>query len=369
MTPLHTRAPEHPNTPWSASLALSALLFLLISAPFACTSPPTPSEPNPQDAGATDTKKPFTFTAMTFNVGTTTGLAHDKNEGTPQGDGYTSAHAKITDEHYENSLSWNPAERALTAFLAKKKPDIAGFQELYYDPWCETIQVDPSLDFVCKEYSKSRPLQIQRILGPDYQVACAVGQDDNCVGIHKRLGQFKGCPLDKPCLGGLFGMSPPDKCSRGARVGSIEVQTHNGPNFVLVLVHGTSGVKEKDTLCRKAQFHQIFVDRGDGKPAAYGKINLVLGDLNTDPFLMKDADVSAAYWNQFVGPGKPYTYISSNAPDGPRTYAGTFRIDHVVSDAFRGQCTVPGITPQTEPVFSGVYWDHSPILCSLTLPQ
>ncbi|MCA9771011.1 MAG: hypothetical protein KC466_01300, partial [Myxococcales bacterium] len=159
------------------------------------------------------------FRVLTFNAGTTTGLPHDLGPD----DGYSQHDAEIADALYENSLSWNPAERALTRFLAETRPDIAFFQELYFDPWCETISVDPALDFVCEDYTPERPLQIERLLGGDYQVACADGQEDNCAGVRRDFGRFVGCPGEGPCLGGLAGTGPPDGCSRGARVGSAEI--------------------------------------------------------------------------------------------------------------------------------------------------
>lgn len=326
----------------------------------------TSSDAGNQDSVPDSTKpQPIRMRVMTFNIGTTKGLPHDRDTN----DGYTSKHAKITDEFYENSLSWNPAEKALTDYLAKKKVDLVGFQEMYYDPWCESIQVDPTLDFVCKEYSKERPLQIQRLLGDDFQVACAQGQEDNCLGIRKSVGRFKGCPLDKPCIDGVKGDGPPNKCSKGARIGSIDVVLKDGTELTVVLVHGTSGFKPKDQECRKAQFQQIFEDKGDGKPAVSGTINIILGDINTDPFSAGEADISASYWNKYVGKGKPFRYISSSDKDGPKTYGGLVRIDHVVSDAFTGSCVVPGATPDEPDVMDVVYWDHKPVICDVELSK
>lgn len=307
------------------------------------------------DASVTDPKQ---ITVVTFNVGTSKGQAHDQGN-----DGYTSEHAKIADKLYHNSLSWNPAEIGLTSYLAQLKPEIVAFQEMFYDPWCEEITVDPQLDFVCKTYTKARPLQIERLLGTDYQVACAAGKEDNCIGVKKSMGRIKGCPLDAPCIGGLDGMGPPGGCTKRPRVGTVVIELPSGREIAVVVVHGTSGLKLDDMLCRRDQFKQIFVDRGDGKPAAFGPTNIVLGDLNTDPF-QNFLDPSAALWNQHVGPGKPFHFISAAVP---KSYLGLFSIDHVVSDKLSGSCVVVGASPGTQPVIDAVYWDHKPIVCKVDL--
>lgn len=351
---------------------LCAMLLLLVSFLWVGCIASSPSEQTDKDAGdasAPDTSKaPLTFKVLTFNIGTTKGLDHDKGEKDGKGDGYTNKMAQIADELYENSLSWNPAEKALTAFLAKHKPDIAGFQEGFYDPWCEHIKVDPALDFVCKGYHKNRPLQIQRILGSDYQVACADGQEDNCIGVKKSFGTIVGCDPNKPCIKGLKGKGPTNGCSRGARMASAQIRLTSGDVMTVVLIHGTSGVTKKDQACRAEQFKQIFEDKGDGKPHASGKVNLLLGDLNVDPFVMTD-DPSARIWNKYVGQGKAYRFISSDAKDGPRTYGRLFRIDHVASDKLSGHCVVPGMTKGWPAVLDAVYWDHKPLLCTVRWPS
>lgn len=322
-----------------------------------------------QGGHTSDASPGLSFRVMTFNCGTTDGLDHDRGEDEGQGDGYTSEMARITDEFYENSLSWNPAEAALTSFLSMKQVDIVVFQEMYFDPWCETIEVDPQLDFVCRDYTPQRPLQVERLLGAGYQVACADGQEDNCIAVSSDFASLRGCPANAPCIGGLEGMGPPSGCSNGARISRIELDlVDDDRDIVVVNVHGTSGINPEDQDCRADQFSQIFEDRGDGTPAANGDVNLVMGDLNTDPFLVGDAEPSSAMWNRFVGPAKPFDYISSSDLDGPPTYAGLFRIDHVASDAIRGECVVAGEHGES-PIWNTVYWDHNPVICDVFLPD
>jgi hypothetical protein len=341
---------RHRSRAHSGVLAAAALLVLVGCCGNAGQAPP--------DEG-------LRFSALTFNVGTSTGLRHDVDTT----DGYTSAEAKIADALYENSLAWNPAEAALTAFLAAKRPDIAGFQELYYDPWCEDIDVDPALDFVCRDYSAARPLQIRRLLGPDYHIACMREQRDNCLGVRTSLGRIRGCDASAGdvCFDALAGLPPPSGCSSRPRVGSLVVELAGGRgDLTVVLVHGTSGIGKDDMACRAEQMRQVFVDRGDGRPAAAGDLVLVLGDLNTDPFKLAGVDASADTWNEHVGDGKPFHYISSADPKAPPTYAGLFRIDHIVARGpLSGQCVVPGQTAGEAAVLDVTYWDHLPLLCEV----
>jgi hypothetical protein len=361
---------------------MGALLLLAVSLAVGCaaseSSQPGPGPdddgvaPGSPDAGSSSDDPPpppgpLSFRVMTMNIGTTEGLQHDQ----PPDDGYSQEMAEEADRYYGNGLSWNPAEDALTKFLAKTKPEIVVFQEGFFDEWCVGIP-DNGYDFVCQGYSKDRPLQVERLLGPDYQVACADGQEDNCAGVLSSFATMKGCAPGEPCMGGLEGEGPPDGCSNGARIGRVELELADGRDMTLVNVHGTSGFKLEDMLCRVSQFEQIFEDRGDGQPAANGAVNLVMGDLNTDPFLAGSFEPSASYWKDWVGEAgdsKPFHYLSSSDNDGPATYTGDTRIDHIVSDVLSSAgCFVAGSSSGIDPVIDATYWDHKPVVCDVTLP-
>ena len=320
---------------------------------------PTPADGGgPADAGPA---RPRPVRVMTFNGGTTDGLPH----GRAPDDGYDGALAAIADEHYENSLSWNPAEAALTAWIAAQRIDVAVFQEIFHDPWCADIPVDPDLDFVCRGWTPERPWQIQRLFGPGYQVACAPGQPDNCLAVRTAFATLRGCPLDAPCPEGLEGAGPPSGCSRGARVGRAVLDLAAGGTWTVVNVHGTSGFGVDDAACRVDQFRQIFADRGDGQPAANGPVNLVMGDFNTDPVFFADNDPSAAELTALVD-AYGFEFLSPTARDAPATYEGIpVRIDHVIADALTGECVIAGGTAGEPPVMDAVYWDHRPVVCDV----
>lgn len=324
------------------------LALLLAGCPTGDPTTPDPAAP-----------PPVRLRVMTFNGGTTQGLAHDA----PPDDGYTQEMADLADSTYENSLSWNPAEAALTSFLEEVRPDVVVFQEIFWDGWCDAIDPDPTLDFVCRDASADRPLQVQRLLGPDYDTACAPGQPDNCAGVRRDALRFADC--DGHCQEGMDGMGPPSGCNSSARVSDATLVTPEGAELVLVNVHGTSGLSAEDRNCRVDQFAQVFEDRGDGRPAAHGAANLVMGDLNTDPFAFP-AEASAAKWSEWVGEGKAFHYVSPSDPDGPATYQGGLRIDHIASDVLLTEdCFVAGSTPGVAPVTDAVYWDHRPVACDV----
>jgi len=302
---------------------------------------------------------------MTFNVGTTNNVLHGRDEEEGEGDGYTDAHAEENAAKYSNNLAWNPAEKALTEFIAVHKPAVVAFQELYYDPWCEDIEVDPLFDFVCNDYSAGAPLQIERLLGEEYFVACAGGHPDNCVGVRKDFGVLSECPEAGVCIEGLAGMPPPSGCTSGSRVGTALLRLPDGRELAVVNAHTVAGMTDNNMACRKEHFQQIFEDRGDGKPAAYGEANLIMGDMNTDPFLLAGADPSATYFASQVGPGKKFHFVSSDGADGPDTHVTPMKLDHVISDALVGACVVAGVTEGSALPMKTSYWDHKPVICDV----
>ena len=80
-------------------------------------------------------------------------------------------------------------------------------------------------------------------------------------------------------------------------------------------------------------------------------------------------DPSADRWRDFVGDGEDFQFISEAGVGATPTYQGLFNIDHVISEHFVGDCVVPGITPGVDPVLDTVYFDHHPIVCTVTEPE
>ncbi len=329
------------NIPRAAHLSQALALALT-----ACG--PSPADPDP-----------LSFVAVTFNTGTSEGLAHDAEPD----DGYTSVHALRSDLWYGDGLAWIPAVEATAAFFAEVDPDVVAFQEIFHSGDCAGIPWRDRADFICEDWSADDPTVAQLVVGAGFQVACHTGNNDKCAAVNRRFGTFRGCDLDF-CLEGLEGYRV-DGCGRGARVGRGTIDLIDGSTLTLVSFHGSSGFYADDQQCRVQQVEQVFVDLGDGEPAANGERNLVMGDLNTDPGWMGDFDPSAARWNDFVGDGQSFSFVTDIGADATPTYAGLASIDHVMSDVLTGSCWTAGVTDGQPAVIDAVYFDHKPAVCAI----
>lgn len=320
------------------------LLLLLAGCPTVEEEPPAPPS----------------LTAVTFNAGTSEGMGHDAGPD----DGYTEAHAVISDTWYGDGLAWVPAIEAAAAFFADVQPDVVGFQEIFFSDLCADIPPEAHGDFVCEDWVEGDLTVALRILGEGYQVACHPGKDDKCLAVRTDFGSFAGCD-GAFCLEGLDG-GIVDGCGGGSRVGRGTVELVDGGTLTVVNHHGSSGLSGDDEDCRTAQVDQVFVDLGDGEPGANGARNLVLGDLNTDPGRWTTIDGSAARWTDFVGPDRAFAWHTEVGEDVPPTYSGLANIDHVASDFATGDCWHAGTSPGKLPVTTAKYFDHQPAVCTLT---
>ena len=207
------------------------------------------------------------------------------------------------------------------------------------------------------------------VLGEGYQIACQLDKPDKCLAVRREFGVFRGCDA-AVCLDGLDGARV-ENCGGGSRVGRgvLELAGQDESQSITVLnVHGSSGLTAEDADCRTKQFRQVFehLGLGDGQPGANGSRNLVLGDFNTDPYRLMGGDPSADYLLRFVGPDRPFRFHSEAGPDAIPTYGGLLNIDHVMSDAFVGDCWVAGLTEGRPAVTTLRFFDHRPTVCPLT---
>lgn len=349
--------------------------FALLAFVLAACDGAEPADAGPTDASSLDAGRrdaggidagpaELEMTVVTFNSGTTTGLPHDD----PPDDGYTSAEAETSDMFYGDGLAWVDAVEAATAFFAEVDPDVVVFQEIFHSPECEMVPADRRAGFVCETWMDGDPTVTQVVLGPDFQVACHLGKTDKCMAVNRRFGALRGCDEDL-CLDGLDGARV-NGCGSGSRVGRGVIDLVGGGALTVVNVHGTSGITEEEQRCRVAQLDQVFVDL-DGAPAANGAANVVLGDLNTDPYRFASGDLSARRFLESVGQlgeGLPFHFVSEAGRRATPTYADLFNIDHVVTDAYVGECWAAGVDGR-DPVFDGVYFDHKPLVCRLAGPR
>jgi hypothetical protein len=305
------------------------------------------------DSGGDD--GPLAFVAVTFNTGIHPSVGSN---------GFTTQMNEYLDTYYGHGLCWGPAIDEARAFFDGVQPDVVAFQEIFDVEECADIPSEARQGFICENWAPGSPTVAELILGPGYQVACNWEKHDKCAAVKRQFGTFDGCTSDT-CLDGLFG-STIDGCGQGARIGRGVIEIGGGGTVTLVNVHGSSGVAGDDMDCRVKQIEQIFLDLGDGAPAVNGLRNLVLGDFNTDPRSTAAvlADASARRWNDFVGSDQPCDFINEHVA----TYHNIFCIDNMVSDELSGDCWYPGHTDGHPPVSPEDYFDHTPTVCSITLP-
>ncbi len=294
----------------------------------------------------------LTFTSMTFNTGIS------RLPGEP---------GKISDQWYGNGVAVPAIIDATRTYLSGLDLDVLGFQEIFHTDDCAEIPPEYHAGFVCETHRPGDPTVARTLLGDDWQVVCHLGKNDECLAVHRDFGRFRGCESDF-CLDALDGVAV-EGCGRGSRVGRGVIELVGGGELTVVNFHGTAGATSEDSECRARQVAQIFVDFGLGDgPAANGERNLVLGDFNTDPGRFTDED-SAIVWNEHVGDGKRFHFLSDVGPDAAPSYSGLFNIDHQVSDAFEGACVIPGVTDGYPPVTELPSYDHKPVICEITGPR
>ncbi len=320
-------------------LPISLLLLLA-----ACGS----QSPSPTPDAA---EGPPSLRAMTFNAGT------------PDCDrtadaGYTCADASVAAEWYGTGLAHRSLLPDVASLNAAVQPDLLALQEIFDVARCTEIPVDAHTGFICEGWQEGDPGVAEQILGEGYQVACHQGRADKCLAVRRAIGQFRGCS-ERLCRDHLQGGVTED-CGGGTRVGRGVIDLVGGGELTVVSIHGTSGFTPADQQCRITQFEQVFLDLrdGGGRPGADGGVNLVLGDLNTDPGRLALIDRSAARWNDFVGDGQAFTMLTPVGLLVPPTYANLLNIDHVASDRYAGTCFSAVPSEQTA-------FDHQPIVCDL----
>lgn len=283
------------------------------------------------------------YRVVTFNTGTTEGLPHD-----PAFDGYGEHQAAISDEHYGDGLAWLPALEAVAAFIEAEQPDLIAFQEIFDPADCDTIPTELHAGFVCETWTPDQGHVAELVTGPAYTVSCHPGKTDKCVAVHERLGTVEG-PMEGREI---------DGCGSGSRIARLQVPVLGN----VVSVHGSSGLGVEDQECRRQQVEAIF---SGSEPLVGDGPNLVLGDLNTDPGRWGTIDTSAAAWNDHVGQGAALDWVTDASDSSEPSYQGLVAIDHVASDHWSGSCFTQGVG-DTAPIYAGVYFDHHPVVCSLT---
>lgn len=321
-----------------------------------------------------DDTAPTTTRVMTFNVG--------------NGD--------TSDPNYLLRLSHQAYEDFVAAAIQAERPDVVVLQEVLPRQTCEAFdEADPSR--TCHDIA-NRLDPAQRLLGPDYAIACDAREHIECIGVHVDYGSIAGLPAGgyrsdgattpelplPPCHWASGECVDDTTCDGESTVSAVTVERRRGGPLRVVHVHphAPNFPDAWGAPCRLAQLAQAFDDLTD--PAGP---DLVLGDFNVDAANPLYAGEEADWWQATVVDGG-WTVHDDTAPDG-RPYFTTglpVTIDHVLSDGATGDCTVHGGNgldpiPPTEPLDAGFDWslvpegpdypgriDHRAITCELTIP-
>ncbi|HEY8488051.1 MAG TPA: hypothetical protein VIL38_03130, partial [Thermaerobacter sp.] len=323
---------------------------------------------------------------------------------------------------YAFKLCFRRVEARIARAIQQLRPDLIGLIEVWPDDRCATLYggtPEPDPQKVCwrnplraaGSSGSGRPaFQVQRLVGPGYQIACDARFGWDCVAA--RDGRVRLAAVSRPggfVLHGLETAPPVPGCDPGFTVNAVTVTRSPVGRFRLILAHPDSGVADpaQGARCREAQIRQALELAGLAEPApgdgpagrrAEGHRRpavLWMGDMNLDPWRQSGPDVDL--WHRWVGPDRPLRYHSGIAehdppyithhagessnllPTGRRLPtveepAGAFprrTLDHVTSTFLAGTCRTLGEAPGTRRLDGGPGggMDHRALWCTLTLPK
>lgn len=264
-------------------------------------------------------------------------------------------------------------ENRLKENIAGLKPDIVALQEVLDFQWCEGW-VEKSKKKVCYRYEEREPRhQARRLLGDEYTIVCDGGVNFECTGVRADVGEVKQCPKGKLCrTGEAIRVPTPEGCDEKSSISAIDMMMGD---FELRVVNGHP--QAQGNACRGAHVRALFEGAEGAPPVASTEPKLIImGDMNLDPY-REVKDESIDVWNDHVGEGKDFYYLSGPAEHDPphKTCAGRL-LDHVVTNFAEGQCKTLGEAPGTERL-DGVKTkkmvpesnDHRAILCEIEIAK
>ncbi len=247
-------------------------------------------------------------------------------------------------------------ERAIAKRIRHHQPSIVALQEINYN---DTPQ---------EKWSDYKDSQARRLLGDKYTIVTDSTFHHTCIAIHVEHGGFSGCskgdyypaaartisfapdPFDKFCVSSI-----------PAYLGKFE--------FNIVFAHFSS----RSVTWRVNAIRSIFKTNNGVKPLASAPYNLIVGDLNFDPFRTSDASVRE--WNKHAGmpdAKRPYRHHAKQnkrqKPEATHQFLWrSFTLDHIVSNFAHGQSVVLGLTDGTNRLDGGSGMDHYAVLGQLTI--
>jgi triacylglycerol lipase len=263
--------------------------------------------------------------------------------------------------------------------IAAIDPDVVALTEVLPPELCDDATVSAASPYNSCSLETQEPPQAVRLLGEDYAVACADVTPWDCLAVHHRVGSIDACP-EGYCGPALETVTAPDGCDQGFQGALADVELDAIPIRVIV-AHPDSMDEDCRSTHVRAMFDHVPQDRE----------TLLLGDMNLDPYRdSPEDDPSVAVWNEHVGAGGTFAYLSGIAehdppyftlvpaesqaldPTGEVTdgiaiedewaYAGT--VDHVAATrGLGGSCVTLGEAPGTERLDGGGGMDHRALDC------
>ena len=278
---------------------------------------------------------------------------------------------------YNNKLSEQKVEHAISRNIQELKPDIVFLQELMHPSQCDDwIETDKNK--VCYQAGlNAETNQARRLLGNEYSILCSsrmrqeighpVGME--CIAVHINAGTIQGCQPGELCQASEGLDIVGSKCNPEFVVMSANAQVRN-VRIRLVNAHPHS----RNIPCRDSALEQIFEGQSGIPALADGQYTIIAGDLNFDPF--RAPENMPAVWQRHVGlfgSGKDFYYhsgLAEHSPPYPTVYFLLQKktIDHVISNFARGVCTTLGEAPGTLRIDGGEGMDHRAVFCEMWIP-
>ncbi len=262
--------------------------------------------------------------------------------------------------NYPLRLSYQDYEDSIGQTIRDLEPDIVLLQEVLPPQTCNAFE-ETDAARTCYD-ADNQPTAAERVLGDDYSIACDARLHIECVGVRTGFGSIEGLELGGFSLSGAETPALPlescnyaagecndEFCDAESTVSAVTVEAA-GETIRVVHLHPnaagfTDGRVYTGAPCRALQIEQAFEGLdGSDEAALVGSGNaIVAGDFNLDPTRFVTDD-ELAVWDRNIGPGLRFSHLNPVDPETGDLYPTRrglpVAIDHVVADAFTGDCEV-----------------------------
>jgi hypothetical protein len=202
------------------------------------------------------------------------------------------------------SLCLLPLEERVADGLGALAPDVVALIEVLPPDLCDGLT--PNNPFNSCALEVQDPTQAERLLGPDFSIACGDRYAWDCLAVRTDVGAIEGC--DGGYCGGILETRPVEEgCDDGFQIIVAHVTLH-GHDLTIPVAHPDS----MDVDCRSAALKDMFERVDEDREV------LLLGDFNMDPY--REDDASVEEWDRHVGEGRRFTYLSGIAEHDPPHY-------------------------------------------------